>query len=121
MKDSHEFRAVRTVRGKPVITAVTIPGPGIYVQVWGGDSPHIGAAGIVSPEGEITVSEFPGHREGCICRDWAEALFAAGLIPAVIGAGIHYDGLDRDGIREVLSTVEDMREEMFHRIAAFQE
>lgn len=104
-----------------MITALTLTGGGVFVQIYGGDFPHIGAAGTVSPEGEITVSEFSGHREGIICREWAESLSLACLIPAVIGAGIHYDGLDRDGIREVLSAVEEMREGILARITALQE
>ena len=62
--------------------------------------------------GDRTVTQFPGHREGVVCERWLDALAAADVKPAVVEAGVHYDGLDREGISEVLGMLEELLREV---------
>ena len=79
---------------------------GIHVSVYGGALPHIGAVSVASPDGAVSTTEFPGHRDAAVTEGWARALCEKGMLPAVVEAGIHYDGLTREGIREVLETTD---------------
>ena len=102
----------RTFRNRRITVRLLQLAEGVQVALYGGDRPHIGAVGIADPEGTCTVTEFPGHREGVLCEAWTRALARAGFCPAVVTAGIHYDLLDRDGIRSVLSLADDLLQEI---------
>lgn len=80
-----------TLFGKKITAELTRLDQGVQVLVAGGDLSHVGAVSIVDPEGHITTTQFPGHRDGVVSRRWAEALAETGNIPAVVTAGIHYD------------------------------
>lgn len=103
-----EFSVVRILLGEPVCARVLPLDGGVRVEIYGGTRPHIGAVSMADPAGKITTMEFPGHREGVVAEQWAKALAAAGFCPAVVLAGIHYDGLDRDGIQKVVVATEGM-------------
>ena len=107
-----KYTASRIVNGKPVTAEVTRLSDCFNVLIYGGDKPHVGAVGIATPNGEITISEFPGHREGIVCREWVDSFLKSGMIPAVICAGIHYDGLDKAGIDSVLDSSAEMLTEI---------
>lgn len=102
------FQWTRELLGKEITAEVQCLPRGVQVSVFGGDLPHIGAVSIVSPEGTCSTVEFPGHRDGTVSRRWADALAKAGYCPAVVEAGIHYDGLSREGIAEVLALTDKM-------------
>ena len=85
---------------------------GISISLYGGDAPHIGAVAVLSPEGEIILSQFSGHKEGEICQAWALSLKQRGIMPAVIHAGIHYDQLSKAGIQQVLQTSDQLLNEV---------
>lgn len=106
-----QFTLHRTCRGRDITAQVLMLDQGVHISLYGGDRPHIGAVGILPPEGAPTVTQFPGHREGVVCERWLTALAASDLRPAVIEAGIHYNALDRDGIREVLEVSDKMLED----------
>ncbi len=101
-----EFR--RTWRGRDIIARVLVLDEGVHVSLYGGDKAHIGAVGSIDPDGNRTVTQFPGHKEGVVCERWLDALAAADVKPAVVEAGVHYDRLDREGISEVLSVLEEL-------------
>ena len=100
------FELRRTYRGKDITAGVIQTPHGVQVTLFGGDRPHIGAVAIVDPEGNRTLTEFPGHREGAVCDAWAAACAAAGVCPAVVTAGIHYDGISREEIAAVVAQTE---------------
>ena len=81
--------------------ALAFPGS-LHVSVYGGDLPHIGAVSVVGPDGAVATTQFPGHRDGAVSEAWAKALSERGFRPAVVEAGIHYDGITPEGIRRVL-------------------
>lgn len=102
----------RSYRGKDItMTALLLP-QGLHVSLYGGDLAHIGAVGIVAPDGTCSVTEFPHHREGILCEKWTAALASEGFCPAVVEAGIHYDGLDRPGIQTVLELTDSLLAEL---------
>ncbi len=114
------FELRRTYRGRDVTALVLLTDEGITVTICGGDRPHTGAVGVADPDGKCTVTEFPGHKEGVVCERWTAALAAAGCLPAVVTAGIHYDGLDRAGIEAVLALTDDLLAEALRTIEARQ-
>ena len=111
-----QFELHQSYRGKD-ITALVLQYPeSVHISLYGGDLPHIGAIGIVDPEGNCIVTQFPGHKEGVVCEKWTAALSAAGCRPAVVEAGIHYDGLGKADIEAVLSITDMMLEETLNRL-----
>lgn len=113
-----ELCVTRTVLGAPLTARVQAVDGGVRAEVYGGTRPHIGAVSIAGPEGDITTTQFPTHRDGAVSARWAEALAAAGLRPAVVLAGIHYDGLSPEGIRQVLDASEGLLQEVLAQLAA---
>lgn len=107
----------RCYRGRNITVQTVLTEEGISVTVCGGDRPHIGAVGVADPDGKVTVTEFPGHKEGVVCEKWTAALANAGYLPAVVTAGIHYDGLDRDGIEAVLTLTDELLAETLRHLA----
>lgn len=111
-----KYTASRIVRGKTVEAEVTRLSDSFSVSVRGGDKPHIGAVAVIDPEGQFTSTEFTGHREGIVCHQWAQAFQENGLKPAVICAGIHYDGLDQAGISAVLTASGEILNEILAQL-----
>lgn len=111
-----QFEVTRTLFGREITASVLRLEEGVHVSVFGGSRPHIGAVSVVSPEGEITTQQFPGHRDAAVSARWAEALAGAGYRPAVVEAGIHYDQLSREGIDAVLALSEELLVEVLKRI-----
>lgn len=62
------FTFERMFRGKSITSELTVTDCGVQVESYGGDKPHIGAVGIVDPNGKITVKQFEGHREEILCQ-----------------------------------------------------
>ena len=83
----------------------------LQVGLYGGDTPHIGAVGIVDPDGNITVTQFEGHKEGVLCRQWCEALAKTAHCPAVVSAGVHYDQASREEILQIVRLCGELLQE----------
>ena len=96
------FTCERMFRGKPITAEITVTDCGVQVGLYGGDKSHIGAVGIVDPDGNITVTQFEGHKEGVPCQQWCEALANAGLCPVVVSAGVHYDNASKEEILQIV-------------------
>ena len=103
-----QFELRGSYRGRDIVAQVLQLPQGVHVSLYGGDLPHIGAVGLVTPEGDCTITQFPDHKEGVVCEKWITALSAIGYCPAVVVAGIHYDELDRKGIAAVLAVTDDL-------------
>ena len=88
----------------------------VFASLYGGDRTHIGAVGVIDPDGNRTITQFPGHREGVVCERWLDALAAANVKPAVVEAGVHYDGLDKEGISEVLGVLEELLRDLLRML-----
>lgn len=110
------FTLRRQYRGRRITALIVRTDGGVQVTLTGGDLPHIGAIGVADPGGKCAVTQFPAHREGIVCETWVQALAAAGHLPAVVAAGIHYDGLDPAGIRRVLALTDGLLAEALRRL-----
>lgn len=106
------FHTERTFRGKIISTDVHVTDGGIQIALLGGDRPHIGAVGILDSNGNITVTEFEGHKEGLLCQQWCEAFAKAGINPAVVSAGIHYENANKEEIQQVVQICGELLEEV---------
>lgn len=111
-----EFCVTRTVLGAPLTARVQVVDCGVRAEIYGGTRPHIGAVSMAGPEGDVTTTQFPAHRDGAVSARWAQALAGAGLRPAVVLAGIHYDNLSPEGIRQVLEGSEGLLQEVLHHL-----
>lgn len=111
-----QFTLTRELMGASLTAqAVRLPS-GLQVGIYGGTLPHIGAVSVAGPQGEAATQQFPGHRDGVVSGRWAEALSEAGYRPAVVTAGIHYDGLSREQIAKVVELTDDMLSELLHML-----
>lgn len=90
---SSEFCFACTVLGAPLTARLQPLDGGMRAEIYGGTRPHIGAVSIAGPDGKVSTTQFPAHRDGVVSARWAGALAAAGYRPAVVLAGIHYDHL----------------------------
>ena len=106
-----QFELRRSYRGKDIIAQALHLSQGVHISLYGGDLPHIGAVGIVDQEGHCNVTQFPCHKEGAVCEKWTASLSDAGYRPAVVEAGIHYDGLDKNGIKAVMDITNKLLDE----------
>jgi hypothetical protein len=87
-------------------------GDDLAVTVTGGDLPHLGCVVIARPHpaqddpGRTSVTSsifaFPPHREEALARPLAERLARRLGGTVVVAAGVHIDGLDEQGIANVL-------------------
>lgn len=106
MKGNIGFDRKVTLLGKEIFIHVFDTGDGLNVLIEGGDRGHIGAVAAAGPALEVSTITFPGHKEGMICRRWAEVLANAFQCPAVVSAGVHYDGIGGQEIREIVDVLE---------------
>lgn len=105
------FTCERMFRGKPITAEITVTDCGMQVGLYGGDKSHIGAAGIAALDGNITVTQFEGHKEGIICQQWCEALFKIVKCPVIVSAGVHYDNASKEEILQVVKCCTELLEE----------
>lgn len=115
------FTLTRDFRGRSITAAVTDTGQGVQVLLSGGDAPHIGAVGVLSPDGKIAVTEFSAHREGVLCRQWCRAFWNAGIAPAAVSAGVHYDAAAAAEIQRVVALCESLLKETIRKLKTGEE
>ena len=108
---SMEFK-LHTNAGQYDLTAsVRLIGDDLLVAIWGGEKPHIGAVAAAHPrpslsDPHVTSSSasvicYSGHKEDVLAKNAAETLAAAFNTRAVVTAGIHWDNLSQEGLREI--------------------
>lgn len=93
-------------------------GPDLLVYIWGGEAPHIGAVAMAQPRPSLadpkvtsstaSVFTYVGHKEDDLAKWAAEKISAALEAKVVVTAGIHWDDLDRTGIKTVLANSEQL-------------
>lgn len=111
-----EYTLVRSYRGREIAAHMTETEAGVIVSLLGGDKPHIGAVGILDPDGLASVTQFSAHKEGVLCERWIKAFSEQNIRPAVVTAGIHYDNLGAEGIRSVLELCDELLEDCLHNL-----
>lgn len=90
---------------------------GVNILIAGGDKGHIGAVAIAKAGRIIESIVFPSHKEEVICRSWAEKISAVYPGPVVVEAGIHYDGITKEQIQEVLRRLAEELEVLLQRLS----
>ena len=99
-------------RGYDLSADVILIGDDILVAIHGGEKPHIGAVAaaqarpsLADPGGmssSTSVICYVGHKEDDLVRKAAGRLAAALGHNAVVTAGVHWDHLSQDGIRQIM-------------------
>jgi hypothetical protein len=90
-------------------------GEDYLLSVWGGD-PHIGAVAMAQPRPSLTDPDrmsatssvfcYLGHKEDEVVKEVSERLAAALQAKVVVAAGLHWDDLGPEGIRQVVKNVQ---------------
>lgn len=94
--------------GKQISAFAVLTDDGITVSVSGGDRSHIGAVSIADPEGRINTITFPEHKETVIAEKWALEIWQKLHQPVAVSAGIHYDGISKAQIGQVLDATDSI-------------
>jgi hypothetical protein len=92
-------------------------GKDYLVSIWGGEA-HIGAVGMAQPRASLkdhrrrsaTASVFCylGHKEDALVKEISELLASTLNTKVVVTAGLHWDHLDAQGIKQVVENVRDV-------------
>jgi len=104
---------VRTHEGAyDLEAAVRVIGRDVLVAIWGGEKPHIGAVAVAQPRPSLrdpdvtsataSVICLLGHKEDELAKMTAERLAAELNAPVVVTAGMHWDNIGEEGIRQVV-------------------
>ena len=106
-------------------TAMLI-GEDLLVAIWGGTKPHIGAVAVALPRPSIadpqitssTSSVFTllGHKEDEVVKMVSERLSARLGKNVVVTAGIHWDDLPEEAIKEIVHNCRKLADEIHARI-----
>ena len=88
----------------------------------GGGASHIGAVALVAPaQGQVPaqthVAGLPGHKEDALAQRMAERLAQALNCTVCVSAGIHYDSITREEIRQVEQMAQDLTERCISALA----
>jgi len=96
---------------------VTLTGDGLVVQLFGGDSPHVGALALSLPRpsraggGRISCSTsvitLTGHKDDEVAKPTAEEIAKACNQPVAVVAGLH---VDNPGIETIAALVDNCRQ-----------
>lgn len=117
---------VRTAEGAYDLEAsVRWIGKDLLVAIWGGERPHIGAVSVAQPRPSLKDSGITsatasvicmlGHKEDELAKAVSEILAAALNTHVVVTAGIHWDNIDGEGIRQVIQHSEILTELILNR------
>ncbi len=93
-------------------------GDDLQVVLWGGDRPHVGAVAVAEPRVSRTdpvrttasssVICLSGHKEDELARDAALRLAIVSKGAVAVTAGLHWDQLDADDIKDVLGLCDEL-------------
>lgn len=98
----------RSLFGWPLRAEITLLDEGAHVLFTGGARTHVGAVSIFENGRMLSHVQRPEHRDGEISRRWAEALSGRWHCCVTVACGVHYDGVDRQMIQEILAQAEEM-------------
>ncbi len=95
-----------------LIASVKFIGDDLLVSIYGGDRPHIGAVSMAYPRpgndnsdlisSTASVFCFSGHKEDDIAKSTSQLLARTINSNVVVTAGMHWDDIDKDGIKKVI-------------------
>ncbi|OQY53798.1 MAG: hypothetical protein B6245_22335 [Desulfobacteraceae bacterium 4572_88] len=104
---------IRTNEGSyDLEAAVRVIGQDVLLAIWGGEKPHIGAVAVAQPRPSLRQPDVTsatasvicllGHKEDELAKMASERLAAVLNTPVVVTAGIHWDNIGEEGIRQVV-------------------
>ncbi len=109
-----------------VFAQVEVLGDDLLVVLWGGTSPHIGAIGMAQPRTSLkdpkTISAtssaftFLGHKEDVVAKAMSEELARKLNRKVVVVAGMHWKGLQDEGIEEVIGICQRLKDRILEGI-----
>ena len=111
MKEHFETSAL----GKSIIARLLWAGVDLTVLISGGDLPHIGSVTVAHWQEErviLTTTLLPSHREDAVSEPFAKVLAECTGHTVTVLCGVHYDGITREGIAEVLAAADRLLEEI---------
>lgn len=104
-----------TALGKPITARLLWAGADLTVLIAGGDLPHTGSVTVAHwQEGRVTLTTtlLPSHREDAVSEPFARGLAECTGHTVTVLCGIHYDGITKSGIAEVLAATDRLLEEI---------
>jgi hypothetical protein len=124
--ESLEFRVKTEREAYNLEASVRKIGRDLLVAIWGGERPHIGAVAVAQPRPSLrdqrvrsaTASVFcyPGHKDDTIAKEAAEKISSVLNANVTVTAGMHWDGIDEEGIKAVIANGRDLVEMIIERI-----
>lgn len=96
------------VLGFPIQVQLQRLDEGWDISVTGGVKTHIGAVTLAEPDGTERTLERPDHKDSYISRPWALALAKAWNAPVCVRCGIHYDGVTKAQIAQILEACQEL-------------
>jgi hypothetical protein len=119
---------IRTKEGSyDLQAAIRRIGSDLLVAIFGGERPHIGAIAVAQPRPRLGIQNgtgatasvicLLGHKEDVLAKAAAEQLAPALNTQVVVTAGIHWDNLSAEGIRQVNRNAEVLVEMILAEIA----
>lgn len=107
MKSLH-FETV--VLSKPITVELFPAGRDWNVLIFGGDKPHVGSVSVAhsSQESGVRLEKLvlPTHKDDYVGDRYATTLAALTGQTVAVSCGIHYDGLTKAGISQVMEAME---------------
>ena len=104
----------------PLEAAIRVIGEDLLIAVYGGTRPHIGAVGIAHPRPGLNAPEtisatssvytVTGHKEDTVVKMMTEKIASSLNRMVVLTAGIHWDNLTPEAIKEVMAVCETLTE-----------
>ena len=101
-------------------------GDDLLVAVWGGEKPHIGAVSAAQSRPSLrdpkavsataSVICFVSHKEDELAKAISEVLAAVLDTRVIVTAGIHWDNISQEGIRQVIKNSETLVELILEKI-----
>jgi hypothetical protein len=106
--------------------AAMLIGDDLLVAIWGGTKPHIGAVAVALPRPSIADPRFTsstssvftllGHKEDEVVKIVSERLSARLEKNVVVTAGIHWDDLTEEAIKEIVRNCSELADKICTRI-----
>ncbi len=108
--------------GRRLTAWVCRVGADVVIAVGGGDRPHVGCVVLALPNAgretpTVSVLTIPPHQEEPIARAVAETVCRRCRRVAVVTAGVHEDGIDREGIEIYLRLADELAAAVADRLA----
>ncbi len=105
------------VLGQPLRCRWILLDDGAQVLLDGGHKSHVGAVSVAEPDGEVQTLTFPGHRDQDLSAPWAAALAQKLGCRVCVTCGIHYDGVGRAEIAQIVAAAQALLEQVLAQIA----